>query len=89
MAIILAAFTKYSPIKKVTLFGSRAQGNARVNSDIDLAINGISSELQIEALTQDLENHPLPYKFDVKASSGIKNTALQDHIDRVGIQIYP
>ncbi len=89
ISAILTIFTGYPPITKVTLFGSRAKGNARFNSDIDLAVTGISNELQLEALAQDLENLPLPYKFDVTAESGIKNPALQEHINRVGIQIYP
>jgi predicted nucleotidyltransferase len=89
LSTILAIFTKYPPITKVTLFGSRAKGVARSNSDIDLAITGISDELQIEELAQKLDNLPLPYKFDVKSISGLKNPALKEHIHRVGVQIYP
>jgi len=86
--IILSPVTPRDVIK-VTLFGPRARGTARFNSDIELAITGSSNTLQIESLAQKLDNLPLPCKFDVKATSGIKNPALQEHIHRVDIQISP
>jgi predicted nucleotidyltransferase len=73
----------------VILFGSRAKGTAKESSDIDLAVDGIDDELQIENLAMALDDLPLPYKFDVKALSGIKNPKLKEHIERVGITIFP
>ena len=89
MAKIIAIFRHYPEINKVILFGSRAKGTSRSNSDIDLAVDGIISDLQIEALAMELDELPLPYKFDVQAIAGIRNPALADHIDRVGVEIYP
>lgn len=37
---IRAIFAKYSEVKKVILYGSRAKGNYRLRSDIDLCIEG-------------------------------------------------
>jgi hypothetical protein len=31
----------------------------------------------------------LPYKFDVKAFASITNDALREHIERVGVVLYP
>ncbi len=81
-------FRKYSDIKKVVLFGSRAKGTAKHNSDIDLAIFGIDNDLFVESIAVELEELPLPYKFDVKSFASIKNSALCDHIERVGVSIY-
>ena len=86
---ILSVFTHHPEIIKVMIFGSRAKGTSRPNSDIDIAVDGISSELQIEALAMELDELSLPYKFDVKSVATISNRALKAHIDRVGVTIYP
>ena len=78
---ILSVFQHHPEIQKVILFGSRAKGTAKPNSDIDLAIEGIRDDLQTESLAQELDMLPLPYKFDVKSISGIHNADLLDHID--------
>ncbi len=36
----------------------------------------------------NLEELPLPYHFDVKASPTIRSPALKEHNDRVGVTIY-
>ena len=81
-------FIKYFLIEKAVLFGSRAKGTQHSNSDIDIAIFGSTNELGIEAIAFELDELPLPYKFDVKAFESIKNAALRKHIERVGICIY-
>ena len=81
-------FSSYPEISKVILFGSRAKGTARKNSDIDLAVEGLESPLKIEALAMELDELPLPYHFDLQAMSTIKNRSLLEHIERVGIVIY-
>jgi predicted nucleotidyltransferase len=89
LAQILSIFRHHPEIKKVILFGSRAKGTSRQNSDIDLAVDGVIDDLQIEALAMELDELSLPYKFDVKSLVGIRNSALVDHIARVGVDIYP
>ena len=86
---IFSVFHRYPEINKVILFGSRAKGTSRSNSDIDLAVDGLSGTLQIEALAMELDELSLPYKFDVKLLTGISNPALIDHIARVGVNLYP
>ena len=81
-------FSRYSDIEKVVVFGSRAKGTAKYNSDIDLAIFGIDDDLFIEEIASELDLLPLPYKFDVKSFGSIRNLALREHITRVGIRVY-
>jgi uncharacterized protein len=81
-------FSSYPEISKVILFGSRAKGTARKNSDIDLAVDGLESPLKIESLAMELDELPLPYRFDLQAIITIKNRSLLEHIDRVGVLIY-
>ena len=83
-----ALFSCYPKIRKVILFGSRAKGTARKNSDIDLAVDGIENFLSIESLSMELDELSFPYRFDLQAMSTIKNHSLLEHIERVGIVIY-
>jgi predicted nucleotidyltransferase len=77
-------------IKEVILFGSRAKGNFKKGSDIDLAIKGQGiTEVTIKRLSARLnEEAPLPYFVDVLHYEKISNLDLVDHIDRVGVVIY-
>ena len=83
-----ALFSSYPEIRKVILFGSRAKGTERKNSDIDLAVDGIENPLAIESLSMELDELPLPYRFELQSMSTIKNQSLLEHIERVGIVIY-
>jgi predicted nucleotidyltransferase len=83
-----AVFILHPKIREVILFGSRAKGSARPESDIDLALVGAIDELEAEAVADELEELPLPYGFDVKAYDRIKSPALKEHIARVGKSIY-
>jgi len=89
LALILTVFSKHPEITNVTLFGSRAKGTHAPNSDIDLSVRGEIDDLQTEALSSELEELPLPYKFDVPAYDLIRSEPLREHISRVGIIIYP
>jgi predicted nucleotidyltransferase len=81
-------FRRYIDIERVVLFGSRAKGTARSNSDIDLAIIGLDDDMSVEALAQELDELPMPYQFDVKSMTSIRNVQLRHHIERVGVEIF-
>ncbi|GJQ04730.1 MULTISPECIES: nucleotidyltransferase domain-containing protein [Capnocytophaga] len=81
-------FEKFENIEKVIIYGSRAKGNFRYNSDIDLSIIGEVSYddlLKIELLIDELL---LPYKVDLSVFNNIDNSELKAHIERVGIVLY-
>lgn len=82
---ISQVFKNHAAIEKVILYGSRAKGNYRHNSDIDLTLVGpelsFSELLEIEAELDDLL---LPYKIDLSIYHKIENQDLVAHIDRVG-----
>ena len=87
--VIQSVFSKYSQIQSVLVYGSRAKGNFKPGSDIDLTIIGqnidLSLKLQIENEIDDLM---LPYKVDLSILSEIENPDLVDHIQRVGKVFY-
>jgi len=87
--LISAVFKKYSDIKRVHLFGSRAIGTYRDNSDIDLVIFDDIDEALLAKITGDLDELSLPYLFDVKVYGQIDNQSLREHIDRFSIPIAP
>ena len=89
IAQLAAVLRQYPQVERGVLFGSRAKGNARPNSDIDLALYGSIDDLTVERIALAMDELPIPYLFDVKAVSGLKNPALIDHIQRVGLPIYP
>ena len=81
-------FRRVAGICEVLLFGSRAKGCYRPESDVDLALLGVADDLQAEAVAEALESLPLPYRFDVKAYDGIRHAPLREYIKRVGVSIY-
>lgn len=86
--LIQKVLSHHTEVKGAILFGSRAKGTASASSDIDLAIEGLDSPLQAEAISSELEELPFPYRFDVKALSAIQSPSLREHIERVGLRIY-
>ena len=86
LEFIESCFEKYPEIVWVKIYGSRAKGNYQRGSDIDIAF---SSSVNYSAkLLGALDNLPLPYMFDVTHYESLKNQALKEHIDRVGVLIY-
>lgn len=84
------AFEKHPDIEEVIIFGSRAMGNYKKGSDIDLAVKGKNIDRKIlrrllEALN---EEYPLPYFFDIVSYNDIGNEDLKEHIDSKGKSIY-
>ena len=86
---IRGVFSGYPQIDRVLLFGSRAKGNYRPGSDIDLTMVGnqltLSKLIQIE---NDLDALSLPYKIDLSLCHKIGNPDLVAHIQRVGVVFY-
>jgi predicted nucleotidyltransferase len=70
-------------IDKVGVFGSRATGTFRHNSDIDLVIFGNITEKEIDSLYTLFNESQIAIKVDVIAYNLISNPALKQHIDGV------
>ena len=86
MSYILKAIRNFKEIERVILFGSRAMGNYKKGSDVDLAIVGKEVSSKIIYELDDLLNevYPLPYFFDILHYEEINNQKLEEHIDTVG-----
>ena len=86
---INAVFRKHTVVEEVILYGSRAKGNFKQGSDIDLTLKGpsvtLDDQLKIETELDDLL---LPYKIDLSVHSNISSADLLAHIKRVGKIFY-
>ncbi|WP_295390379.1 nucleotidyltransferase domain-containing protein [uncultured Thiodictyon sp.] len=86
---IRAVFADCPKIERALLYGSRAKGNYRHGSDIDLVLEGRElDDSQMLALETRLDDLLLPYSIDLSRLAGIRNEALRDHIGRVGRVFY-
>jgi hypoxanthine-DNA glycosylase len=82
-------FSSFEFISRVILYGSRAKGNYRPGSDIDLSLVG--DQLTINDLNQvslAIDNLKLPWKADLSIYHQIDNDDLIEHIKRAGIIFY-
>lgn len=76
-------FGKCKNLEKVILYGSRAKGNYKKFSDVDITLEGNNLTLADLFQIQDLlYESDLPYMYDVSILSSITNPALLDHIRR-------
>jgi predicted nucleotidyltransferase len=86
---ICSVFRRHPQIETVMLYGSRAKGNFKNGSDIDLTFKGNRLDQGIlNRIDTELDNLLLPWMFDLSIYSTIENKDLIDHINRVGIPIY-
>lgn len=84
-----SVFECFPQIHQVIIYGSRAKGNFKHGSDIDLTVKGENLNQQIlNKISLQLDDLFLPYSFDLSVFGHIKNEELLDHINRVGKIFY-
>ena len=72
------------------LYGSRAKGNYRNGSDIDLTLCGGADLTQrvVYRIMDELDDLLLPYSIDLSRLNDITDADVVEHIERVGITFY-
>lgn len=86
---IQSIFKKYHQIEKVIIYGSRAKGNFRTGSDIDLTLVGDSVDLDVlNSVATELDDLLTPYTFDLSIFKNIVDQSFLEHIERVGKVFY-
>lgn len=87
--MIIETLRRHPDIDKAVIFGSRAMGNYKPGSDVDIALKGnLKPETATNVSVELNERLPLPYKFDVVAYSDISHQPLVEHIDQYGKILY-
>ncbi len=85
---IVKVVTKYKEVEQVILFGSRATGKSKPNSDIDICLKGPQVNAAIQnSISSGLDDLPLPYFFDVLNYNTITSERLKSHISTFGINL--
>lgn len=81
---------QFPEVQQALIFGSRAKGNFRSGSDIDIAIKGDEATHSIASKISGILNEDtiMPYHFDVLSYRELNNKELISHIDRVGKELY-
>jgi predicted nucleotidyltransferase len=83
---VLAA---HPEVEGAILYGSRAKGNFKAGSDIDLALLGgnLTHDLLLKIMTE-LDDLLLPWMIDLLILSELDHEPLLEHIERVGTTFY-
>jgi predicted nucleotidyltransferase len=86
---INSVFKKHLEIEKVIIYGSRAKGNYRAGSDIDLTLIGNNLEYNLAGtVNSEIDDLNTPYLFDVSIFGKLNSPSLKQHINRVGKVFY-
>ena len=90
LTTIRSRLQQFPEVEEALIYGSRAKGNPRKGSDVDLALKGkqLDSSL-ISQISYILNEETLmPYYFDLLNYHSLSNPDLTDHINRVGKLFY-
>ena len=83
-------FTRYPQVEEAVLYGSRARGDYKNGSDIDLTLHGgeALTHTILSRIANDLDDQLLPYTIDLSIFKNIRNPEMVEQIARVGIALY-
>ncbi len=89
IARIQGVLARFGEVEKALLYGSRAKGNYRAGSDIDLTLYGPALNFDLlGAIASELDDLLLPYTIDLSIFEQLGNPDLREHIERVGVVFY-
>ncbi len=89
LRLINETLAQTANLQQAILYGSRAKGNYRPFSDVDITLIGDRlTDDDLADITYRLSESSLPYFCDVSLFSRLNNPALIDHIRRRGKAIY-
>ncbi|MFH0995038.1 MAG: nucleotidyltransferase domain-containing protein [Pseudomonadota bacterium] len=87
---ICAVLAQFPQVERAVLYGSRAKGNYKNGSDIDLTLCG-SANLTLKVLYKvmdELDDLLLPYTIDLSIFQDISDSDVIEHVRRVGVTFY-
>lgn len=88
--MLLEAVAGIPEIDKAGIYGSRAMGNHKKGSDIDIVVYGekITPGIILKLKTRLEQELPIPYFFDLTHYESITSPDLKKHIDTFGKPFY-
>lgn len=89
LATVRGILERYPAVEQAIVYGSRAKGNYKTGSDIDLTLIGAGLDFDtLGSIAGDLDDSDIPYKVDLSILANITNPNLVEHIQRVGMVFY-
>lgn len=86
---INVVLSHYPQVETAVLYGSRAKGNYKNGSDIDLTLYGTGLSLNVMfKILDDIDELLLPYTIDLSIFEDISDPDVIEHIQRVGVRFY-
>lgn len=86
---IHAVLRQHLEVEQAVIYGSRAKGNYREGSDIDLTLKGERlTDAVLSRIAGELEDSYSPYLFDLSIYHRLSNPNFIDHINRIGQIFY-
>lgn len=86
---ICVVLAQYPAVERAVLYGSRAKGNYKPGSDIDLTLYGTGLAPSLCATIADaLDDLLLPYTIDLSVFAELMHPELEAHIQRVGLVFF-
>lgn len=88
-ATIRRILEQHPAVEKAVLYGSRAKGNYKNGSDIDLTLIGDALDhTTLSAIAGELDESFIPHTVDLSLYADLNHAKLREHIDRVGVVFY-
>ena len=83
-------FVRHPQVEEVVLYGSRARGDYKNGSDIDLTLRGNNelTHMLLSRIANDLDDQLLPYTIDLSILKNIRNPEMVEQIERFGVTLY-
>lgn len=86
---IRQVISSHSEVSDAFVYGSRAKGNYKPGSDIDMTLKGDQLSVSIlNGIERELDELNLPYSIDLSIYTHLDNHELIDHINRVGQSLF-
>lgn len=86
---ICAVLAQHPEVERAVLYGSRAEGNYKPGSDIDLTLFGATlTAAHCATIAEALDDLLLPYSVDLSLFAQLEHPELEAHILRVGVVFY-
>ena len=84
-----AVFANHPEIEEVTIYGSRAKGNFREGSDIDISLKGENlNAAALSNLNLEIDDLNTPYFYDISIYHQLNSKDLKTHVEKFGKIFY-
>ena len=87
-----SVLAQHPHIERAVVYGSRAKGNYKPGSDIDLTLHATKGAhidyRELGNILEEIDDLLLPYTVDLSVFEQLNSDSLREHIERVGQVLY-